>query len=237
MRVLVTRPRDKAEQLARELERRGHAVLIEPLLTIERLLGGAPELEGVQAILLTSANAADALQGEILRLPLYAVGEATAEAARAAGARDVHVAAGNAVRLARLVASRCRPADGALLHFSGQEVREELATRLEAHGFEVRRRIIYRASPASAFSPEVASALRQGAIDVVLFFSPRTAGVFVELARRERLEDLLTGADAFCLSDAVAQACRALPWRRVTAAARPDQAALLALLEAGGRRC
>ncbi len=235
MRILVTRPREKAQELARELERRGHAVLIEPLLTIETLSPAAPHLEGVQAVVLTSANAAHALRGEILRLPVYAVGGASAAAARAAGG-DVHEAEGDARRLARLVIERCRPADGALLHPSGQEVREELAAALGAQGFEVRRHIVYRARAATAFSPGLEAALRQRALDAVLLFSPRTAAVFAELAGRHALGGVLGATDALCLSEAVAAACRALGWRRVLVAQRPARAAILELLEAAGRR-
>ena len=43
MRVLITRPRERALELARALERRGDTPLIEPLLTIEPVAGAAPE--------------------------------------------------------------------------------------------------------------------------------------------------------------------------------------------------
>lgn len=236
MRVLITRPTEQAEPLARELERRGHAVLIEPLLTIERMTQDAPKCEGLQGVLLTSANAAHALRGELSGLPVYAVGGATAKAAQEAGCVEVHVAGGDASHLARLVIERCRPAAGALLHLSGTVIRESLAADLEAHGFEVRRQIVYRAGPAGALSPELQAALRARAIDAVLFFSPRTAATFAKLAGGARLAGSLGHVDALCLSEAVAEACRPLTWRRVLVARRPDQTALLELLEGPGRR-
>ena len=61
MHVLITRPRDQALELADRLAARGDTALIEPLLTIERIAGVVPQLEGVQALVLTSANAAPAL--------------------------------------------------------------------------------------------------------------------------------------------------------------------------------
>lgn len=236
MRILVTRPREQARELARELQRRGHDVLIEPLLTIEALSPPTPDPEGIQAVLLTSANAAHALRGQLLRLPVYAVGRASAQAARAAGCAQVHEAEGDAERLARLVIERRRPVDGALLHPSGEEVREELAETLAAHGFEVRRHVVYRARAATTFSPALEAVLRQRALDAVLFFSPRTASIFVALAKSHGLGGVLGASEALCLSENVAIACRALDWRRVLVAQRPERAAILELLEGAERR-
>ncbi|MDP7310868.1 MAG: uroporphyrinogen-III synthase, partial [Alphaproteobacteria bacterium] len=61
MRALITRPREDAEELAQELRRRGLIPVLAPLLTIRNRAGVVPQLDGVQALLLTSANGARAL--------------------------------------------------------------------------------------------------------------------------------------------------------------------------------
>ena len=121
MRVLITRPVALAQALARRLEACGHDVVIEPLLTIEPL-PVALELGGVQAIAVTSANAAPAL-GAARHLPVFAVGDASAAAARAAGCMRVESAGGDAASLARRIVASCRPGGGAILHLCGTEVR------------------------------------------------------------------------------------------------------------------
>lgn len=233
-RVLITRPLAEAQALSRRLEARGHTTAVEPLLTIEPL-PAALDLAGVQALALTSANAAPAL-GAATHLPVFAVGEASAAAARAAGCMRVERAGGNATSLARRIIAACRPQDGAILHPSGTEVREGLAEALHAAGFRIRRQAVYRAVPAQALSAPTRAALREG-IDAVLLFSPRTARIFAELVVRHGLERCLDASDALCLSAAVAEPCRALAWRCVRIAARPDGDALLDLLEGGDRRC
>ncbi len=130
MRVLITRPRAEAAVLAADLAARGHEVTIEPLLTIEPLPGVVAALAGAQAIVLTSANAVPALPATGVRLPVFAVGAATARAARAHGCEEVHAAAGDAQSLARLIGAHCRPAAGPLLHLAGAEVRPGLAEAL-----------------------------------------------------------------------------------------------------------
>jgi uroporphyrinogen-III synthase len=216
------------------LEARAHTVVIEPLLTIE-LLPATPELAGVQAIAVTSANAAPAL-GAAMHLPVFAVGAASAAAARNAGCTRVETAGGNSESLARLIVASCQPQHGAILHVCGTEVRPALAEALTEAGFHVRRQAVYRARPAQALSAQTRSALRTG-IDAVLLFSPRTARIFCELVVRHGLEQCFDATDACCLSGAVAESCHKLVWRQVRIAARPDQDALVELLEAVDRRC
>jgi uroporphyrinogen-III synthase len=209
-------------------------VAIEPLLTIEPQ-PVTLDLAGVQAMALTSANAAPAL-ARAAHLPVFAVGAASAAAARAAGCMQVESAGGDAASLARLIVASCRPERGAILHLCGTEVRAGLAEALREAGLCLLRRPVYRARAAQALSPPTCAALRQG-LDAVLLFSPRTAHIFVELVTRHGLERYLEGSDACCLSATVAEPCRGLAWRCVRIAARPDQGALVELLEGADRRC
>src|SRR5690606_18555276 len=114
-------------------------------------------------------------------LPVYAVGDATAQAARAAGFDTVESAGGDVVALAALVAERLSPGGGSLLHVAGSQTAGDLAGRLSALGFTVHREALYEARQAQALSAETAAALRQGTIDAAAFFSPRTASAFVTL--------------------------------------------------------
>jgi uroporphyrinogen-III synthase len=236
LRVLITRPREQALELARRLAERGDTALIEPLLRIERIPSAVSDLAGVQALVLTSANAVPALREVAARLPIFAVGDATATAARAAGC-EVISAAGSGADLARLIARRCRAEDGGLLHLGGEHVRAGLAEVLSAAGFTLRTQAVYRAVAANALSPDAAQALARRRIDAVLLFSPRTARTCVDLIGRHELRDDLAATAAICLSAAVAQPCRELVWRTIVLAARPDLAALLDALEAVRRRC
>jgi uroporphyrinogen-III synthase len=236
LRILITRPRDRAEPLARRLEAQGHEVLVEPLLSVEPLHPGAVPLGDVQAILLTSVNAAHALPRGGRHLPVLAVGGATAQAARSAGCTTVLEADGEAASLARLVLDRCTPAGGALLHLCGEQVREGLAEHLTAAGFEVRRQVAYRAHAATELSAHLVDVLHRDRLDAVLLLSPRTARTFVELLIAHGLDARVGKVQALCLSEVVAEPCRRLRFARIRTAARPVLDALLQQLDAPARR-
>ncbi|WP_299618098.1 uroporphyrinogen-III synthase [Pelagibius sp.] len=234
--MLVTRPREDAESLVAALNERGHRVVVEPLLTIvPRSAVDWPQGHAAaQALLITSANGLRAFAGLDTRrkLPVYAVGDASAAAARAAGFDKVTSAAGDVEDLARCVRDALRPQDGPLLHPAASKRAGDLKGLLEAAGFRVLRAILYDSQAVSRLSPELRQALTSELIDVATFFSPRTAASFASLVAEAGLDGACRRAVALCLSDAVAQQVSGLPWRSIAVAARPDQDALLVRLDA-----
>jgi uroporphyrinogen-III synthase len=106
-----------------------------------------------------------------------------------------------------------------------------LAEALDAAGFAVRRRVVYRAVAGERLPAAVAAALASGAVGAVLLFSPRTATIFVGLVSGLPAEAGLAVTEAWCLSAAVAQAAADLPWRVRKVAPEPTVDAMLELAE------
>jgi uroporphyrinogen-III synthase len=216
-KVLVTRPLHQAEATAARLRRDGLCEpVIAPLLKIVPLIWGLPEGR-VQAVLLTSANAVPALEVLPRSLPVYCVGTATAEAAQQAGFMAAS-AAGDATALCRLVQKKLNPGEGHLLHLSGQDVALDLAKELGPAGFQVTRRIAYRAEAATSLPEEKPDEKA----DYALLYSPRTAEVLDRLATKR-------GMALVCLSPAVA-ARVGTGWQRVVSATKPEEDSLLETL-------
>ena len=235
MRILITRPREDAEQFARAVSALGHDAVIEPLLEIDFLPGPPIDLGGVQAVLLTSANGARALAHRVAvrDVPLIAVGPATASAAREIGFLDVSESAGEGVEaLASFVRTKLRPGGGALMHPAGSVSAGDLSGALGARGFVVRREVIYDARAVDHLSGAVVAELSAGLIDAVTFFSPRTAAIFVELATEESVADACRRLTALCLSAAVGVALAPLRFAAVKVAKNPTMEAMLALIGA-----
>lgn len=234
LNVWITRAEPGAQATAERVRARGHNAVVAPLLVLRPVEGAGVDLRGVAALAFTSANGvrAFACADDRRDLPVYAVGDASAAQARALGFADVVSAAGDVHDLATLVTARLDPKAGPLLHPAASTVAGDLRGTLAAAGFEVLRVVLYDARPVTALSPQATQALAEGAVEAVALMSPRTAAAFARLITLAGLESACAAMVAVCLSDAVAQALGPLTWRRVAVAARPDQASLLAAIEA-----
>lgn len=235
-RVLITRPETESAALKQRLAARGVAADTAAMLSIrvqrpdERHLREA--LDGVTALLFTSANGVRAFAASSPRrdLAVFAVGEASAEAAAAAGFTEVTAAGGDMQSLADLVADEHPPRRGALLHAAGATLAGDLQALLRRNGYDIRRVTFYAAEPAIGLPAEVAARFAAGGYDAALFFSPRTAATFVSLSLASGIAAGAAACAALCLSDNVAAALQPLPWRDLRIAAKPREAELIALL-------
>ena len=228
MKILITRPQEDGKEIAARLAERGHQALLEPLLTPRFHDGPEPDLKGVQAILATSANGIRAFVRRSGRrdFSVFAVGPQTAEEARKSGFTEVRNADGDAKALA-LAATLWAAKKGVLLHVCGDDAPGTLAENLILRGFKVRRCPLYAIEPATSLPDEARTALQDRALDAAMFFSPKSARIFGLLADGLPTEDLT----ALCISPATAQALSPTPFARIAVAAKPNQAAILALLD------
>jgi uroporphyrinogen-III synthase len=229
MRVLVTRPAEDAMETAALLRERGHEPVIAPLLGVHYHDGPPLDLDGVQALLATSANGVRALARRTARrdLAVFAVGSQTSEAARAAGFTDVRNADGNSENLANAVRGWAASDGGALLHAAGAEAEGRLADILTAAGYSVRTAVLYDV-PAVATLPESArAALADCTLDAVLLLSARSAQVFTACVAQADLATACRRVTAVCISEAAAKPLAGLAFKDIRIAARPNQSSLL----------
>lgn len=237
MRVLLTRPEAESRALAARLAASGIVAVVAPLLRIEPVSEGADQLpsalDGVRAILFTSAQGVTAFATATPRrdLPVLAVGPATEAAARAAGFVTVEGADGDQAALVGLVGRSLPPGPEPLLHASGEDVAGDLTGELATAGYVVRRVVLYRAVTVETLPAAARDALVGGTLDGVLLFSPRTAGRFATLVETAGAAVLSRLPVAYCLSPAVAEAAANLPWRAVRVAAEPNTPSLVRLVE------
>jgi uroporphyrinogen-III synthase len=228
MRVVVTRPQTDGERTAATLEALGHEVLVAPLMRIESI---AVDLAGTwSAIAVTSANAVQSVSAAadtVKALPVFAVGARSAEAARRAGFAQVISANGDIKALVRLVAGSAVGAKAPLLYLAGEDRAGDFVAQLAAHGIDAEMKVVYR-SIAEVFPAVLAAALEAGDVDAVLHFSRRSAELFVEGARASGVAGPAEDVQHFCLSAQVAEPLAGAS--RVAIAARPEEAALIALL-------
>lgn len=231
MRVVVTRPQSDGERTAAALRARGHDVLVAPLMRVEPV---AADLGGQWgAVIVTSANAPSAIADNLARnalcmLPLFAVGQRSAEAARHAGFTNVTSADGDVHDLVRTLVARQADAKAPLLYLAGEDRAADLIVELSTRGIAAEMRVVYRAATAP-FPSALIEALKSGEVDAVIHFSRRSADNYVAGAKKAGVTRAAMAVRHICLSAQVAEALTGAG--HIAVAARPDEAALIELLQ------
>lgn len=207
-RVVVLRPEPGASETVSRARTLGLEASAVPLFSIEPVQWSIPDGE-FDALLLTSSNAVrhGGSQLEMLhRLPVHAVGEATAAAARKAGFTVFRVGDAGVDELLEQIDARSR-----LLHLCGEDRREPGSADHSITAIPVYRSV-------ALSSPDLGQT--EGA--VALVHSPRAAQRLGELiADRSKI---LIAAISKAAADAAGSG-----WKAVKIAEHPTDEALLAL--------
>lgn len=208
-RVLVLRPEPGAGATVERARKLGLDATAVPLFEIEPVEWQAPEAGSFDGLLITSANAVRVAGDQLTALrglKAYAVGDATAQAAREAG---FDVASSGDSGVDRLLGS-IEP-ELNLVHLCGEDRREPQ---------EVRQRItsvvVYRSQPVEALD------LARAAGAIALIHSPRAGERFGELVSDRG--SIAIVAISRAAADAIGHG-----WQSVEIAKQPNDDALLAL--------
>ena len=240
MAVLVTRPRPDDEATAAALRARGFETLAAPMLRFEAVAFNDDTDASYDAVIVTSANALRGLESylqgsRLVKLPLFAVGEPTAAAARRAGFGHVVAADGGAASLRDLVlasvkAKRLKKAS-TLLYLAGADLARDLAGELGERGFTVVTHTTYRMIPERNLPREASDAFAANAVEAVLHYSRRSARAFLEAARAAGVEISALAIPHCCISAAVASVLRDAGATQVVVASSADENALFEALD------
>jgi uroporphyrinogen-III synthase len=229
MRILVTRPQPDGERTAAALRAKGHDVLLAPLMQVRPI--PAVLAGNWSAVIITSANALRVLTAAqlapLLKLPLYAVGERSADAAREAGFSNVRSAQGDANALIRLIDERYANESAPHLYLAGVDRAADIEGALAGKGIKVTTVEVYR-TMTTGFPPELIAVIERNRLDAALHFSRRSAENFVIGAKTAGLLPQSLALKHLCLSAQVAEPLAGAA--DVTIARRPDEASLLGLL-------
>jgi uroporphyrinogen-III synthase len=240
MAILVTRPQPDNAATVAALRARGFEALPAPMLRFEAVAFQDDADAGYGAVIVTSANALRAVAGQaaiarLKELPLFAVGERTADAARDSGFHNVISADGDATALRELMLKSVRAKTlkktTTLLYLAGADLARDLAGELGERGFNVVTQTTYRMAPVVNLPPDVCDAFAAHGIEAVLHYSRRSARAFLDAARAGGVEISALAIPQCCLSEAIASIVRDAGATQVTVAATPDEKALFDVLD------
>jgi uroporphyrinogen-III synthase len=240
MAILVTRPHPDDETTAASLRARGFDVLRAPMLRFEPVAFHEDMNARYSAVIVTSANALRGIEPHLkghrmLELPLFAVGEQTAAAARRAGFTHVVSANGDAANLRDLVLASLKAKElkkaSTLLYLAGAEIARDLASELEESGFRVVTQTTYSMIAVKSLPRETCDAFAANQVEAVLHYSQRSVRAFLDAARAAGVEISALAIPQCCISAAVASVVRDVGATQVVVAATPDENALFEALE------
>jgi len=225
MRIWITRAEPGAAATAGEVRKLGHEAFVAPLLEVRPIGAGPVDLAGVGALAFTSANGVRAFAGRMPApdLPVFAVGAATARAARAAGFAQVTAADGGVAALVAAILRHRGTLVGAVLQPGATELAGDLAGALQAGGVAARTLPLYETRARALTPAELAQVPR---LDVALVHSAKGAAALAAALAAHPAPQLRVAG----LSAAALRPLAATPLAARQIAARPSEAALLDLL-------
>jgi len=236
-RVIVTRAREQAGELAHELEDAGLEAILVPTIAVEvEAPGGeldrcAGRLDTYGWVVITSANGARAILAAAhastsAEAPRWAaIGPATGRLLESVGveiASQPHLASASSLAAELPI----RPGDRVLV-VRGDFADEELATTLRTRGAEVDDVIAYRTHEAPDESRILLRrAFTDGPIAAVVFTSGSTVRGLMSLAGAASVD--VTSIPAVCIGPGTAGEARAAGFRLIVVSPSPDAAGLAA---------
>jgi uroporphyrinogen-III synthase len=209
--VVILRPEPGNAETVLRAKAAGLSAFGLPLFKIESLAWTPPPTDDYEAVLITSANAVRHAGDHLsayLGLPVYAVGYASAEAARGAGLTVAREGDGSVDDILKTLPAQ------KLLHLAGDDT-----TPLSLHAHQIDRVVTYR-SRALTPEPQFWGLLERA--PVVLVHSVRAATYFAELAKQSPTDQISVVA----ISGKVAAAA-GNGWEAVATAAHPRDEAMI----------
>ena len=218
--LLLTRPQKDAQAFAQEVLSHQPAaqILISPVLTITPI-GTLPDLSAYAAVVFTSRHAVACFAHAHIpkKMTCFAVGEATAEAAKKLGFLVIS-SAGAAQDLILLVQKT--GAAGPLIHPHGQHARGQIAATLTKKSIPCAECVIYDQIE-TPLSVQARALLTQPQALLVPVFSPRSARLL------QRYGPLPNGSEIIAISQTVAACFSTQPHIKTTVACHPNRGAML----------
>lgn len=222
--ILITRPKTQALATKAELKSKGYNVVCYPLLKIEYVNSIKPDIRSYKAIIISSQNAVYTVKDfiELKNKDIYVIGGKTAEALKGYGFSNIVSISDNQDDLVTQI-EESFAYEGKILFIRGDHVAGNIKQKLH-NKYDIEEWVVYR-SIANHMSRKLLCLLEHK-VTYVLFYSPRTAGVFVKNASSQDLANIT----AICISQNTANKLSSLNFKEIKIAKHPSEKSMLELL-------
>ncbi len=232
--ILVTRAEPAASRTGLALSKHGYTAVKCPIFEVHDTGEPVPE-RNYEGLIFTSRNAVDTLHERgwdttNLGLPVFCVGENTANAAASLGYQDIRTGSGNAKGLAKLIGSSALPPSSRLLYPAARDRKFDFELALKPYDLSVETVEIYVVLRLSPSKKELEQAFEHTTGGVVLVYSARSGEYLSHLIEEYGLSALVSSLTCVTLSKEAAAPINAHHWREIFIAPTPDEPAMIQLL-------
>jgi uroporphyrinogen-III synthase len=188
------------------------------------------------ALIITSTHALAGAAAVGTHLPLFVVGQSTAQLAREVGFTTCYVAH-DIEALEKVITEKTIPRQDHLHYLRGEKITKDLKGSLALKGYTVTEQCVYRTLYTQPIPPALTAILQSSAVHYVLFFSMHSAEHFCNLIQEASLDNEVKKLIAIAISPKVAKSCAQLTWRDIIAADHPSLEGVLTTLAIEGSPC
>ncbi|MEK6734246.1 MAG: uroporphyrinogen-III synthase [Pseudomonadota bacterium] len=221
MKLLITRPIKQAQEFSQQVENLGNEAIIYPLLEITNLNIDLEVIKKFDGIIITSRNALDSIFNLNKEIKLYIVGKQTAEYANILDFKNVQFAGETITELKKIINQKDN-----LLYCSGDNVTDDLK------GYKnIKRIIVYNSNPIKEISNNIIDFFYEKETKVISLFSLKTAENLLYLLNKYNLLLYCDKIILLALSSKIAAVFNDIKFKKILVAGRPDQQAMLSLIE------
>ena len=236
--ILITRPKNEALLLAKELKVKNFSTFVEPLVSFQYFKKQI-NFSNKKIYIVTSLQAVHVLNKyrrsykEIIRLGNFVVvGEKVSLSLKNIGVQNIIRTFKTSELLKRYLLKLKQP-ELRLVYLCGSVVNEDFVYDMKIGKIKFNKIIIYKTIPLKQLSNRCVSLIRKNKIDVILIYSLYTANILIRLLKKNDLVNMLEKINVFCLSRRIAQRiCKEdiSNKKRVLYARSPDQRSMSDLI-------
>lgn len=237
-KILVTRPLEDYQRSANKIAQMGFEAVHAPMMRFKNLAAEMPSRNAISALIFTSANGIRAILAlkeieQFKKLPCYVVGAQTAQMANEHGFEVWAQGDGDVQSFVKVIevdySERKRVGD--LLHISGVHQAGNLSRALTQLSIANQRIQAYEMIEIDRLTPDIVAAFSAHEISAILLYSTRSAEILIKNLKKHNILQKISDIPTYCLSYGIASdACK--PYLdKVYWAEKPNEAALLKLMQ------
>ncbi|MCJ8323919.1 MAG: uroporphyrinogen-III synthase [Rhizobiales bacterium] len=233
--ILVTRPKADFSRTAKKLAQMGYKALHAPMMKYRPLDFKPPKTNAISALIFTSANGIRAVENhrDLRNLGCYVVGAQTKQMALACGFEVLAQGDGDVETLCQAIEAdyKTRQLTKPLLHISGVHQAGNLSQKLADVGIVTERIQAYIMDEIEHLPADIIELIKSQKLDAMLFYSQRSAKIFLNNIGNLGLMSAIAEIPTFCLSKTIAQRVCTPYLKHIYSAAQANEDDLLALLQ------